>query len=42
MSLINLKRLSQETKHLMDEIEDGKDDIDDAKLYFVGSNKEKF
>ena len=42
MSLINLKSLSQDAKHLMDEIENENDDIDDDKLYFVGSNKEKF
>ena len=26
----------------MDEIEDADDDIDDGKLLFIGSNKEKF
>ena len=31
----------QETKDLMDEIEDANDDIDDGKLLFIGSNKEK-
>ena len=33
---------SQEAKDLMDEIEDLNDDIDDSKLLFIGSNKEKF
>ena len=37
-----LKSLSLEAKDLMDEIEDVNDDIDDSKLLFVGSNKEKF
>ena len=37
-----LKSLSQEPNHLMDEIEDENDDIDDGKLAFVGSNEEKF
>ena len=37
-----LKRLSQEAKDLMDEIKDADDDIDDSKLLFIGSNKEKF
>ena len=33
---------NQNAKHLMDEIEDADDDIDDYKLLFIGSNKEKF
>ena len=37
-----LKSLSQEAKDLMDEIEDANDDIDDDKLLFIGSNKERF
>ena len=37
-----LKSLSQEAKDLMDEIEETNDDIDYNKLFFVGSNKEKF
>ena len=37
-----LKSLSQEKKDLMDEIEDANDDIDDGKLLFIGSNKERF
>ena len=37
-----LKSLSQEARDLMDEIEDVNDDIDDSKLLFIGSNKEKF
>ena len=37
-----LKSLSQEAKDLMDEIEDVNDNIDDSKLLFIGSNKEKF
>ena len=37
-----LKSLSQETKDLMDEIEDADNDIDYNKLLFIGSNKEKF
>ena len=37
-----LKSLSQEAKDLMDETEDVDDDIDDGKLLFIGSNKEKF
>ena len=37
-----LKSLSQEAKHLMDEIEETNDEIDYNKLFFVGSNKEKF
>ena len=36
-----LKSLSQEAKHLMDEIKDAKDDIDDGKLLFICSNKER-
>ena len=32
---------SQEDKDLMDEIEDANDNIDDGKLLFIGSNKEK-
>ena len=36
------KSLSQNAKDLMDEIEDADDDIDDGKLPFIGSNKEKF
>ena len=37
-----LKSLRQEAKDLMDEIEDANDDINDSKLLFIGSNKEKF
>ena len=37
-----LKSLSQEAKDLMDEIENANDDIDDGKLLFIGSDKEKF
>ena len=37
-----LKSLSQEAKLLMDEIEDADDDINNNKLLFIGSNKEKF
>ena len=37
-----LKSLSQEAKDLTDEIEDPDNDIDDGKLLFIGSNKEKF
>ena len=37
-----LKSLSQEAKDLMDEIEEANDDIDDGKLLFICSNKEKF
>ena len=37
-----LKILSQEAKDLMHEIEDADDNIDDDKLLFTGSNKEKF
>ena len=37
-----LKSLSQKAKYLMDEIDDADDDIDDGKLLFIGSNKEKF
>ena len=37
-----LKSLSQETKDLMDEIEDANDNIDIYKLVFIGSNKKKF
>ena len=37
-----LKRLSQKAKDLMDEIKDVDDDIDNNKLLFIGSNKEKF
>ena len=37
-----LKGLSQKAKDLMDEIENGDDDIDDYKLLFIGSNKENF
>ena len=37
-----LKSLSQKAKYLMYEIEDADDDIDDGKLLFIGSNKEKF
>ena len=33
---------NQNAKDLMDEIEDADDDIDDYKLLFIGSNKEKF
>ena len=37
-----LKGLSEEAKDLMGEIEDENHDIDNNKLIFVGSNKEKF
>ena len=38
-----LKSLSQQTKDLMDEIEDENDDIDDCKLLFIGRyNKQRF
>ena len=37
-----LKSLSQEANDLMHEIKDANDDIDDGKLLFIGSNKEKF
>ena len=37
-----LKSLIQEAKDLMDEIEDAYDDIDNNKLLFIGSSKEKF
>ena len=37
-----LKILSQEAKDLMHEIEGADDNIDDDKLLFTGSNKEKF
>ena len=37
-----LKSLSQETKDLIDEIEDANNDIDHGKLLFIGNNKEKF
>ena len=37
-----LKSLSQKAENFMDEIKDPNDDIDDGKLLFIGSNKEKF
>ena len=37
-----LKSLSPEAKDLMDEIKDANDDIDNGKLLFIGSYKEKF
>ena len=37
-----LKSLSQEAKILMDEIGDADDDINNNKLLFIGSDKEKF
>ena len=37
-----LKNLRQESKDLMDEIEDAKKDIDKYKLAFIGSNWERF
>ena len=37
-----LKSLSQEANDLMDEIEEVNNDIDEHKLLFIGSNKEKF
>ena len=37
-----LKSLSQEAKDLMDEIEDNDDDIDNDRLAFIGSDREKF
>ena len=37
-----LKSLSQESKDLMDEVEEVNDDIDIHKFVFIGSNKEKF
>ena len=36
-----LKSLSQKAKDLVDEMEDADDNIDDSKLLFIGSNKEK-
>ena len=36
-----LKSLSQKANDLMDEIEEANDDIDNNKLLFIGSNKEK-
>ena len=36
-----LKRLSQEVKYLMDEIEEANHDIDYNKLLFIGGNREK-
>ena len=36
-----LKRLSQEAKDLIDEIEDANDDTNDGKFLFIGSNKTK-
>ena len=37
-----LKSLSQEAKDLMDEIDEANNDTVNAKLLFIGSNKEKF
>ena len=37
-----LKSLSQEAKDLIDKLKDANDDIDDGKLLFIGSNKERF
>ena len=37
-----LKSLSQEATDFMDEIEDADSDIDQNKLFFIGSKKEKF
>ena len=37
-----LKSSSQKVENLMDEIKDADDHIDDGKLLFIGSNKEKF
>ena len=37
-----LKSLNQEAKLLMDEIGDADDDINNNKLLFIGSDKEKF
>ena len=37
-----LKSFSQNANDLMDEIEDADDDINDGKVLFTGSNKEKF
>ena len=37
-----LKSLSQKAKDLMDEIKEADSEIDDYKLLFIGSNKEKF
>ena len=37
-----LKILSQEAKDLTDEIEDADDDIDNNRLFFIGSNMKKF
>ena len=36
-----LKSLTQKAKDLVDEMEDADDNIDDSKLLFIGSNKEK-
>ena len=38
----HLKSLSQKAENVMYEIKDADDDIDDGKLLFIGSNKEKF
>ena len=38
----SLKSLSEEAKELTDEIEDANDNIDDGKLLFICSNKERF
>ena len=38
----SLKSLSLEAKDLMDEIEDGNDDINNGKFLFIGSNKKHF
>ena len=37
-----LKSLTPEANDLMNEIKDADDDIDNGKLLFIGSNKEKF
>ena len=37
-----LKSLTPEANDLMNEIKDVDDDIDNGKLLFIGSNKEKF
>ena len=43
LNLFNyLKSSSQKVENLMDEIKDADDHIDDGKLLFIGSNKEKF
>ena len=38
----HLKSLSQKAKNVMYEIKDADDDIDDGKLFFIGSNNKNF